>query len=529
MLRFIVPPNQPSIQREQLLHRDLLTLDGIDGDGPATCAVRLLAGLRRLVTEEGAIDFVMVTDDDVWLSPVRLMHDLRELLDHPRHILYGPVAFAGGWNAARLSHYGWSPFSDVENRMPGRSFFRRGLVLAETRPGAIGPFPFLMGYCGMLSGELARELAISDTASTLVARLLATAARRRPDPGLPRGKCYPGGDVAIGYVIAELNRRRALSRRLLVLDTTYAQRVLPFANHYASAVVELHKRAAVLHNATRWREDFRWALCTSTGGGRDSMHGMLDGMRAEGKATKAAKAGVGGRGAAGMRPAGSSITQRGELAVTTNDRRGSLLMAVRRSRSSKASPSHLRVGESRRLGDIHARRSPHATAATADATTTTVATTAAATAAAAALPARPARRRLRREVAPVMRCRGPDAPSVRCGLMRCTSHHMDALHNGSTCSKDARCSQYYRTTFENWTFCIAVASRTVRRATLGGARGHAAAYGAVHLHGGGSTVPTSGARWPPGVQTGAQSDADWDVCSLSADDVLASCDRGFPT
>ena len=72
-------------------------------------------------------------------------------------------------------------------------------------------------------------------------------------------------------------------------------------------------------------------------------------------------------------------------------------------------------------------------------------------------------RRLRREVAPVMRCRGPDAPQVRCGLMRCTSKQIDALHNGSACSRDIHCSQYYRTTFANWTFCIIVGNRRTPR------------------------------------------------------------------
>ena len=57
----------------------------------------------------------MVTDDDTWLSPPRLMHDLRELLDHPRHVLYGPLAFAAGSLASVLGHgheMGWDDRPD---------------------------------------------------------------------------------------------------------------------------------------------------------------------------------------------------------------------------------------------------------------------------------------------------------------------------------------------------------------------------------------------------------------------------------
>ena len=97
-----------------------------------------------------------------------------------------------------------------------------------------------------------------------------------------------------------------------------------------------------------------------------------------------------------------------------------------------------------------------------------------------------------------MRCRGPDAPQVRCGLMRCTSKQQDALHNGSACSRDARCSQYYRTTFANWTFCIAVASRGVRRTAL-----------------------------LDEEDVGAHSLATVAVCASSTDDILARCESGF--
>ena len=83
-------------------------------------------------------------------------------------------------------------------------------------------------------------------------------------------------------------------------------------------------------------------------------------------------------------------------------------------------------------------------------------------------------------------------------LQRCTSKQHDPLHNGSACSRDARCSQYYRTTFANWTFCIAVGSRGVRRTAL-------LDEGDVDAH------PLASAA----------------VCATTTADILARCETGF--
>ena len=64
-----------------------------------------------------------------------------------------------------------------------------------------------------------------------------------------------------------------------------------------------------------------------------------------------------------------------------------------------------------------------------------------------------------------MRCRGPAAPSLHCGAMRCRGPEV-ALHERSLCQQDPRCEEYYTRTFANHTFCIAVGSRRVERTPL---------------------------------------------------------------
>ena len=67
-------------------------------------------------------DFFMLTDDDVYINAPRLLRDLYHLLDQPHHVIYGPLAFAGGWDAQKpavhVGHYGWSPYSSIEARLP---------------------------------------------------------------------------------------------------------------------------------------------------------------------------------------------------------------------------------------------------------------------------------------------------------------------------------------------------------------------------------------------------------------------------
>ena len=353
LLRFLVPPRDVGFDAENRRHADLLRLRRpISDTGPATCAARVLEGLRTLALSEPTHDFMMLTDDDVWLSPPRLMVDLRTLLDQPHHILYGPLAYAAGWSDARpnkhIGHHGWAPHSNVEAWLPrhvSRSSARRARSMGSGAERS--PFPFLMGYAAVLSAGLAKELAASASLVRLIEQLVGTAHTRTPPAHLLPGKCFPGTDVAVGRAIA----LTVFSRPLVAIDVTYANRVLPWAGWQSS--VEVSRRAAVVHNATEW-PTLRWALCLSTG----------------------------------------------------------------------AIPEPGREGKP-----------------------------------------------LRREVAPIMRCRGPAAPSMRCGAMRC-SGPPEGLHNGSACANDPLCAAYFRKSFANWTFCIAVGSRRVERIALPATRGY---------------------------------------------------------
>ena len=218
------------------------------------------------------------------------------------------------------------------------------------------------------SQSIAVELAASKSTSTLIDQLYSTAPTRKPPAYLPPNKCHPGGDVAVGYAISRL----ALTKPLLAIDTTYANRVLPWTGWQAS--VEVSRRAAIVHNATEW-STHKWALCLST-----------DAIKEEGRDPK--------KGA-------------------------------------------------------------------------------------------------RQEVAPVFKCRGREAPTVKCGRMRCGPGPIAPLHNNSECARDGDCASYYTSAFSNWTFCIAVGQRRVQRTTLRAERRS--------------------------------------VCKAEAEEVIGRCQRGFRT
>ena len=118
LLRFLVP-SISQLESEHLIHADLIAPASNRGDdGPATCAARALDGLRAMVKDDATPDFFMLTDDDVYINSPRLLRDLYHLLDQPHHVIYGPLAFAGGWDAQKpavhVGHYGWSPHSSIK-------------------------------------------------------------------------------------------------------------------------------------------------------------------------------------------------------------------------------------------------------------------------------------------------------------------------------------------------------------------------------------------------------------------------------
>jgi hypothetical protein len=251
LLRFVVPATADT-KSEHELHGDLLRLT--HEAVPANCAARVLLGFRKLVLDlsRRTIDFYMVTDDDVWLSPPRLMNDLRAMLGQQQyHIVYGTMAFAAGWSDSKLTHYGWAPLVGIEDHLP--RFLRGAFARRRRQEKGLGPFPFPMGYYAVFSAGLALSLAESAALDALVARLVVSSKRRRPEPWLKPGKCYPGADVSLGYLMSAM----APTAPLVAIDTTYANRALPFAG--ASAARELTRRAAVLHNASSWSDHFRWA------------------------------------------------------------------------------------------------------------------------------------------------------------------------------------------------------------------------------------------------------------------------------
>ena len=72
LLRFLVP-SISQLESEHLIHADLIAPASTRGDGPATCAARVLDGLRTMVKDDATPDFFMLTDDDVYINAPRLL------------------------------------------------------------------------------------------------------------------------------------------------------------------------------------------------------------------------------------------------------------------------------------------------------------------------------------------------------------------------------------------------------------------------------------------------------------------------
>lgn len=50
LLRFIAPPGNAAMKREESLHHDFVMDGMLEHSGPSTCAARVLIGLRRLLS-----------------------------------------------------------------------------------------------------------------------------------------------------------------------------------------------------------------------------------------------------------------------------------------------------------------------------------------------------------------------------------------------------------------------------------------------------------------------------------------------
>ena len=239
LLRYAVE-SSASLASEAETHGDLLLTPVADGG--ASCAGRILVALRWSVNLQPVADFVGIADDDVWLHPPRILHDLRPL-QPLNDVLLGNIAFAAGWSTSKSRHYGFGT--------EARSWLRllREHVSADRDDLDPGPFAFAMGWAFFLSRPLALRVAYSPVASR------AAAAGRAVRSPLRKGKCQPSGDSFVGRALVG-------AAPITIVDLSYANRLLPW--RATSSTTEVRKRSAVMHGATAWHDHFQWATCLST-------------------------------------------------------------------------------------------------------------------------------------------------------------------------------------------------------------------------------------------------------------------------
>ena len=389
-------------------------------DGPASCAIKLFDGLRRMAALRPAAHFVAISDDDTLLNPVRLVSDLRHLLGLRCEVFYGQMAFAAGWSRRNREHYGWAPLSEAggarllhlhtEHRKRTAS---RPVATADDP----GPFPHAMGYCAVLSHGLVGHVSASAAVRAFVEDLVGHERRtarlrggRTPTTlgggrGSQLGKCNPAADAALGWALAQLPNKDV---NVSVMDVTYANRILPWRG--PSARTELLRRAAVLHYARSWAKDFRWGLCASFGHAHGHAHGHGHGHgHGRGQAARA------------MRTAQVHPLAGKEQAAQASAR-------------DAAPPAH-GVGDVSAVDELEERTaiSPED--------------------AADVLP-NPAVDDGER--GPRFKCRG--AQDLSCGALGCDGP-AELLHQGSPCQRDKSCADHFARRFAGWNFCVAVGVR----------------------------------------------------------------------
>jgi hypothetical protein len=113
-LRYLLPAEAPgrALAAENKTHGDLIATRSPDHE--SACAEKLLRWFRIAPALLPAATFIGVTDEDAWLHPPRLLHDL-SVAAHLPNLLYGHLSWAQGWDEKTQRHFGYTNVSS-ENR-----------------------------------------------------------------------------------------------------------------------------------------------------------------------------------------------------------------------------------------------------------------------------------------------------------------------------------------------------------------------------------------------------------------------------
>lgn len=254
-LRYLLPSTpgrsrsapSPQLAREHRTYGDMLFLRSSNHE--FACAEKLLQWFRLASELFPDADFIGVTDEDAWLHPPRLLQDLAIAPQH-QDILYGQISWARDWDVAAERHIDYANGDQLASMV--QDYAERA---SACRPGALGPFPFALGFLMVLSAPLARAAGLSPGFSTMVASLNVARQHGSRKPINGPAKCDPATDTTVGHVVAHLLDGRPIT----LIDASSTDRVhlwRSLGTHGA-----LKSVLAVLHGAKLWKENFQWALC----------------------------------------------------------------------------------------------------------------------------------------------------------------------------------------------------------------------------------------------------------------------------
>lgn len=245
------------LAREQMRFGDLLLVD--TEDGPRACAEKIFLGLAWAASPLREASFVGVVDDDAFIHPTRLAHDLLPLVTHPREVLYGQMTWSSGWSNKHGPHRRIGGVDLFANKSRMWQRWRRASARGDA--GA-GPYVVPYGFCMVLSAGLARRVAAllpkvqsRLRRSAIQRRILRFGRKREP-------KCTPGGDHTVGWALTHLLAGAdGAAPELTLLDTTFGGRMKLWPTPTMASDF-LQGRSAVLHMASEWEKHWRIALCS---------------------------------------------------------------------------------------------------------------------------------------------------------------------------------------------------------------------------------------------------------------------------
>ena len=173
LLRYLIstePIRDVSVSRllrEAKLHSDVWMIPV--KDAPWSCFEKVVRGFRSLASLPKKPHYVLLSDDDTWIHPSRILQDLAPFSATPTEVMYGMVAFNAGWDRETAREFGNGLYNTDSPRLV-RSWRRQ-----QRRRPVDGPFPFAYGFSLALSFGLVQRLAYAT--ATVALRPLCRAGR----------------------------------------------------------------------------------------------------------------------------------------------------------------------------------------------------------------------------------------------------------------------------------------------------------------------------------------------------------------